>query len=174
MSDNQIIIPGQFWKAEVNDTKVKSSVTSITIAGGTATVVATAHGLAVGDYFTVSGATGTGVTGLNGTMYQVTGVTDANTFTFATALTGTVGGTVILEPCTLLSSGTYHINTGANATVEFNPDSTGYLNDSTASTWRLRQTVSVNGGYHQTDGLSLRVRHPSAGSAGSTFISRVN
>jgi N4-gp56 family major capsid protein len=62
----------------------------ITLDGTTATVTQTAHGYTTGDFIAISGATG--VTGVNGT-WQIT-VTGANTYTFLTALTGTVTGTL--------------------------------------------------------------------------------
>ena len=68
------------------------SVTSITLSGTVATVVATAHGLTTGDYVTIAGATG--VTGVNG-LRQVT-VTGVNGFTFAYVGSGSVTGTITL------------------------------------------------------------------------------
>jgi N4-gp56 family major capsid protein len=62
---------------------------TIAISGGVATVTETDHGFKSGDYVAIAGSTG--VTGLNATFGPIT-VTGADTFTFATTLTGTVGG----------------------------------------------------------------------------------
>ncbi|MFM2053085.1 MAG: hypothetical protein RL456_1122 [Pseudomonadota bacterium] len=65
------------------------SVTSITIASGTATVVCTGHQFTSGRKVAIAGAS---VSALNDT-HDIT-VVDANTFTFPTAATGTVTGTI--------------------------------------------------------------------------------
>lgn len=67
------------------------SVSGIDFAGGVATVNATAHGFKTGDYVEIAGSTG--VAGLNAVFGPIT-VTGANAFTFATALSGTEGGTI--------------------------------------------------------------------------------
>jgi hypothetical protein len=73
-----------------------ASITGITIASGvgTATTAANPHYLTVGRWVVIAGATATGT--ING-MVQITSVPAANTFTFATAATGTVTGTITYQ-----------------------------------------------------------------------------
>jgi len=63
------------------------SITNLVCAAGTATVTATSHGLSTGCRTRIIGVTG-GAAGVNNTTQTVT-VIDANTFTFATGVTGT-------------------------------------------------------------------------------------
>jgi N4-gp56 family major capsid protein len=70
------------------------SVTSITLDGTTATVTATSHGFAAGEFVTIAGTTG--VTGLNAS-FQIKEVTSSSVFTFLTSLTGTVAGTITAQ-----------------------------------------------------------------------------
>jgi len=64
------------------------SITNLVCASGTATVTATGHGLSVGCRVRIIGVTG-GAAGVNNTTQTVLTKPDANTFTFATAVSGT-------------------------------------------------------------------------------------
>lgn len=70
-----------------------ASITSITVAGGVATVTQTAHGFSSNDFTVTAGATGAGVGDIN-QLHQIT-VTGANTYTFPTTASGTIGGTIL-------------------------------------------------------------------------------
>jgi len=78
-------IPPSYWR---NPVPVRS-VSSITIAAGVATATSTTHGYENNDRVTIAGASPAGV---NGT-HKIT-VTGADTFTFTTAASGSVTGTI--------------------------------------------------------------------------------
>jgi len=69
-----------------------TSVTSITVAAGVATVNHTAHGYATGDFVVIAGATGS--TGDINQLHQIT-VTNANAYTFPTTGSGAIAGTIV-------------------------------------------------------------------------------
>lgn len=167
MSIMKIGVPGTTFQTELSYATFKTSVTSITLTGSLATVVATAHGLSVGSLTTFSGVTG--VTALNGTIWQVASVTDANTYTFTTTLTGTPAGTIIQEPVILPAAGQWICTTAANCLVEYNPDNTGVVSTTggTSSTWRTLIAASSLGSF-ATDGYGIRIRF-SGTTATSTF-----
>ena len=77
-------IPPTYWR---NPRPVQT--VTITIAGGKATVSATAHGYDNKDQVTIAGATPAGI---NGT-HRIT-IVDANSYTFPTSETGSVTGTI--------------------------------------------------------------------------------
>jgi len=167
MSIMKIGVAGYSFQTEISYATFKASVTSITLTGALATVVATAHGRAVGDIVTFSGVTG--VTALNITHWQVASVTDANTYTFVSTLTGTAAGTIIQEPIVLPGIGQWICITAANCVVEYNPDNTGVvsLTGGTSSTWRALVAASSGGGF-QSDGSGIRIRFNGT-TATSTF-----
>ncbi len=77
-------IPPTYWR---NPRPVQT--VTISIAGGKATVSATAHGYDNQDQVTIAGATPAGI---NGT-HRIT-IVDANSYTFPTSVTGSVTGTI--------------------------------------------------------------------------------
>lgn len=171
MSIQKLGVPGIYYATEVADAVYKTSVTSITISGGVATVTATAHGLSVGSWTSFSGVTGTGVTGLNGDCWQVLTVPTANTYTFATSLSGTPGGTIIQEPLTILAAGTWVYVLGANGLMEYNPDNKfGQSGNGSAGTWRTLTAASATG-VVTTDGFAVRFRHN--GTTATSYLSQV-
>lgn len=171
---NGLGMPGYCFGTELSTAVYKTTATSITIASGIATVVCTAHGRAVGDLVTFSGITGTGVTGLNSGVWQVIAVTDANTYTFATAYAGSVGGTIIQEPLIFPAPGTYAIVAGANAVVEYNSDN-AYTTPAvmaaatTTPNWRTLCAASASDSF-KTDGVSVRIR--CNGTSATTYYSQ--
>lgn len=170
MSLQKIGVPGTTFQTEIAYATFKTSVTSITLSGSLATVSATGHGLTVGSYTTFSGVTG--VTALNGTIWVVASVTDANTYTFATTLTGTPAGTIIQEPVVLPGPGQWYCTLGANCLVEYNPDNTGIPSTTggTSSTWRTHIAASANGMF-VTDGSGIRIRF--SGTTATSNFSRI-
>ena len=174
MGLNKMNLPNDYYATEVVLAIAQASVTSITIASGVATVTQTAHGYATGQLLTFSGITGTGVTGLNGAHWQII-VTGANTYTFLTSLTGTVGGTILAQPIYLPTSGNWNIVAAANVIVEYNPDNTADapLAQSlgvTGATWRTLIATSTSGNF-ETDGWGIRVRAIST--TASTYLSQI-
>jgi len=69
-----------------------TAITSITLSGSLATVSQTSHGYKTGDVVVISGATGQ--TGVNA-LWVIT-ITGANSYTFATSLTGSVTGSPVV------------------------------------------------------------------------------
>ncbi len=70
------------------------TITSITLSGTNATVTQTSHGYNSGDTVVIKNATGQ--TGVNAIWFPIT-VTDPNTYTFQTTLTGTVTGSPVVS-----------------------------------------------------------------------------
>ena len=90
----QLTVVGKTAAGLLVPRSVTQTLTSLTIASGTATAVKTAHGLAVGDRITIAGAT---PSWLNAT-HTVATVADADTFTFAVTPPTPAGD---LKPVTL-------------------------------------------------------------------------
>lgn len=173
MPQQKLGVPNDYFATEIANANVQASVTSITIAAGIATVTQTAHGYAVGQLVTFSGVTGAGVTGLNGAHWQVATVPSANTYTFATTLTGTVGGTVVAQPVYVFGSGDWTVLLGANGVVEYNPDNTADALSGvgvTGATWRQLIAASGSGVFH-TDGNAYRFR--ASGTTATSYLSQV-
>ena len=166
-------LPNDYFGTVVAYAKVQGSVTSISITGGVATATQTSHGYATGDLVTFSGITGTGVTGLNGAHWQVTS-TGANTYTFITSLTGTVGGTILAQPIYLFTTGEWQILNGVNGIVEYNPDNTVdsaiISSQGVVGTWRSAVPVSTSAFFH-TDGYAYRFR--ANGTTATSYFSPV-
>lgn len=160
MSLMKLGVPNDFFQTEITNATATGSVTSITIAAGVATVVQTAHGYAVGQLLTFSGITGTGVTGLNGAHWVITKVVDANTYTFSTTLTGTVGGTIIAQPVYVFGAGQWFVTVAANGIVEYNPDNIADVLQGVAITGATWRTLVATGssGWFTTDGSAVRFR----------------
>ena len=172
MGIKKIGTPGYFFGTEATHAEAQASVTSITIAGGIATVSQTSHGYSTGQLLTYSGITGTGVTGLNGAHWTIT-VTGANSYTFPTTLTGTVGGIILAQPVTVLPYGDYFAALAANVVIEYNPDNTADYNSGigiTGATWRTLIPASGSGMF-STDGNAVRVRAVST--TANSYISQV-
>lgn len=79
------------------------TVTTMSWTAGTVTATATAHGFLVGDIITVSGVTPAGYNGV----YEVTAVTDANTFKYA----------LVTNPGTVTIQGTAKFGTNVSGMV---------------------------------------------------------
>ena len=142
-------------------------------ANGIATVTTgSAHGLSVGQHVTFSGAS---VTGYNGTGFTILSVPTTTTFTIASSL-GTSAGTIKAARVIYMTAGMTFIVTDANATVEYNPDNTGYPqndpnNTVSGATWRTVIPVS-SAGCVFVDGFGMRINCNQT-SAGTTHYSRI-
>jgi hypothetical protein len=175
MSTIKIANPGSSFNTENTKTDTSSTVSTITVSGGIATITTTAaHGRAVADVVTFSGATG--VTGWNSAALTVLAVPSATVFTVATSL-AVPTGTVLVLPCFYPLPGDHFFTMGANAVFEYNPTNDGYPNgtDPTATTtlattWRTVLAASTAGEAY-CDGFAMRVRCNAT--AGTTYWSRV-
>lgn len=138
-----------------------SGTSSITVTSGAVTngspnitVVATAHGLSVGDYVRIAGSTATPANGANG-LFNVATVPDANTFTIVTANNFTATSASI--------GGTYSKCTGTAREFAFNFSSAvaGFLyyivrsQAFTLQTWESSNSVDGSSG----SGSWVRVPH---------------
>ena len=174
MSTMKMPLPNDYFSPEVTFALGSATVTSITITGGIATVAHTSHGFSTGQLITWSGVTGAGVTCLNGAHFQIT-VTGVNSYTFPTTLVGTPGGTEVVQPIYIFSSGYWNVLVAANAIIEYNPDNTADapLTSSlgvTGATWRTLVATSTSGDFF-TDGWAVRARCVST--TANSFFSQV-
>ena len=161
MATTKMAVPNDYFSPEVTFALGSATVTSITISGGIATVAHTSHGFSTGQLITWSGVTGAGVTGLNGAHWQIT-VTGVNSYTFPTTLTGTPGGTEVVQPIYIFAAGYWNTVVAANCIIEYNPDNTADapLANSlgvTGATWRTLVATSSSGDFN-TDGWAVRAR----------------
>jgi hypothetical protein len=156
-----------------SDVQLSVTGTIAPTANGIATVTTgSAHGLVVGNHVTFSGAT---VTGYNGTGFTILSVPSTTTFTIASSL-GTSAGTIKVARVIYMLAGMTYFVTGANATLEYNPDNTGYpqndpTNTVTGATWRTAIPVS-SAGCAFVDGFGMRLNCNQT-NAGTTNWSRI-
>lgn len=166
-----IPVNGTTFAAEASSTAVNVSASAVAISGQTITVTSTAHGFTVGQYVTFSGVTG--ATGLNNQTWQVaTAATNSFTITIATgsSVSGTPGGTIVVQRVFQPGPGTFFVTTGANAIVEYSPNNA--IPGVPGQTWRTAVANSTAGMVYLDGVGSVRVRVNSA-SAGTTYWSQV-
>jgi hypothetical protein len=199
---NQILLPGNvFLQPENSVTAVPISISGITLQSATNVATVTfgsAHGytattLTNGTTTFAKSSTGHGPSYANLTYFQLTGVTvvalsgvtfaiasipTTTTMTFYCTLTGTPTLTsATFVPVWVPTAGNYNLVTGANCTVQYNPDNNGapqvpYGNSSvnfstqTGATFRTLLAAS-SAGQIEFDGVGQTIILAS-GSAGTT------
>jgi len=144
MSILKVPVNGTTFQTEVSVTAVNVSASAVAISGQTITVTSTSHGFTVGQFVTFSGVTG--ATGLNNQTWQVaTATSNSFTITIATgsSVSGTPGGTIVVQRVFNLGPATFFVTTGANTIVEYSP--TNAIPDVPSQTWRTAIAASSQG-----------------------------
>lgn len=172
MSILGIQVPGLTFQTEQSTAAVQVSASAVAISGQTITVDATAHGFTAGQLVTFSGVTG--ATGLNNQTWKIATVPTVDQFTIQIAsgssVSGTPGGTIVVQRVFNPGPGSLFVTTDANARVEYSPNNAQV--DVPGQTWRTAIPVSSQG-FLFVDGVgSIRIR-VAAASAGTTRWSQV-
>lgn len=164
-------VNGTTFQTEVAVTAVDVSASAVSISGQVITVTSTSHGFTVGQYVTFSGVTG--ATGLNNQTWQVaTASTNSFTINIATgsSVSGTPGGTILVQRVFNLGPATFFVTTGANTLVEYSPNNA--IPNVPGQTWRTAIAASSQGMVYLDGVGSIRLRVN--GASGTSRYSQVS